>query len=590
MIDMLTKLAKYFILLLIIASVDLSAQIQVIGLDELEVSIETNTTDSTQTVSSITEELLNDLYQASYLVAQIDSIVPTEADTLIYVSSGPKINWTIPTMDSAILDVLDTKRFIRPDSIWTANEYIAWRSKVINYLAENGHPFAVFQLEDIFLSGDTLYSHLRIEKGPFVQVGKIESHYDIGINPGLLAQLLRMPAGTMFQWSAIKGLDEKVGTLPYLELSQPSRLSFEDGEAVVTMFLKRKKASTLNLLLGLIPASNIPGNSPGNDLTLTGLADVHTQNLLGKGELFSFKFERLLAQTQTIDLSVEIPYIGGLPFGLAADMNQNRRDTSFNWVSGELGFSSFLGGTQYIELFVGWEESNIIQVDEGFIISQRVLPNTLDTRARNYGVELNFNRLDLPLNPRKGYELMSKSTFSRKAILPNTAITALRDVNQPEFDFSELYTDELLAERWMFRQELEGSLFFPVRKRGVIRYGALGAYQYADRSILRNEQWIIGGNSTLRGFNEGFLFADSYLVQTAEVRFILDRNSYLYSFADIARLWSANRFNDYLGIGIGLTFEVSTGIFGISVAVGKINDSPFDFSSPKIHFGFVNQF
>ena len=61
----------------------------------------------------------------------------------------------------------------------------------------------------------------------------------------------------------------------------------------------------------------------------------------------------------------------------------------------------------------------------------------------------------------------------------------------------------------------------------MIRYGALG-HQYADRNILRNEQWIIGGNSTLRGFNEGLLFADSYLVQTAEVRFILDRNSYLY--------------------------------------------------------------
>ena len=62
------------------------------------------------------------------------------------------------------------------------------------------------------------------------------------------------------------------------------------------------------------------------------------------------------------------------------------------------------------------------------------------------------------------------------------------------------------------------------------------------------------------------------------------------AFSDFARLWTDQTFTDYIGAGLGLSFEVQTGIFGISLAVGKLGESPFDFSSPKVHFGFINQF
>ena len=99
-----------------------------------------------------------------------------------------------------------------------------------------------------------------------------------------------------------------VPNLSYLEQTRAARLSFEDGEAVVTLFLKQKKSSSMNLLLGLIPS----GGLPGARLTLTGLADINTQNMLGKGEFLSFKFERLLAQTQTVDLNISFPAQLGL--------------------------------------------------------------------------------------------------------------------------------------------------------------------------------------------------------------------------------------------------------------------------------------
>ena len=45
-----------------------------------------------------------------------------------------------------------------------------------------------------------------------------------------------------------------------------------------------------------------------------------------------------------------------------------------------------------------------------------------------------------------------------------------------------------------------------------------------------------------------------------------------------------------VGIGAGLNFETGAGIFGISTAVGKTRDIPFNLRNAKIHFGFISVF
>jgi outer membrane translocation and assembly module TamA len=53
---------------------------------------------------------------------------------------------------------------------------------------------------------------------------------------------------------------------------------------------------------------------------------------------------------------------------------------------------------------------------------------------------------------------------------------------------------------------------------------------------------------------------------------------------------SYNFSNSYLGIGLGLAFETKAGIFNISYAVGKQDNSSFSFRAAKIHLGYVNFF
>jgi hypothetical protein len=65
-------------------------------------------------------------------------------------------------------------------------------------------------------------------------------------------------------------------------------------------------------------------------------------------------------------------------------------------------------------------------------------------------------------------------------------------------------------------------------------------------------------------------------------------------FGDIA--YTQNNVNNTntnslpIGTGIGLTLETKAGVFGLSYAIGKLPQNPFNLRSAKIHFGYVNYF
>jgi hemolysin activation/secretion protein len=113
-------------------------------------------------------------------------------------------------------------------------------------------------------------------------------------------------------------------------------------------------------------------------------------------------------------------------------------------------------------------------------------------------------------------------------------------------------------------------------------------------AIYRNELFQIGGYKLLRGFDEESIFASSYAVATAEYRYLIGLNSFLFSFVDLG--FAANKSvyadskNSFLGAGLGLAFETKAGVFNISYAVGKRDDVKFNIRQAKIHLGYVNYF
>lgn len=113
-------------------------------------------------------------------------------------------------------------------------------------------------------------------------------------------------------------------------------------------------------------------------------------------------------------------------------------------------------------------------------------------------------------------------------------------------------------------------------------------------TIYKNELFRIGGLRTLRGFDEESIYASSYVIPTLEYRFLFEKNSNIFLFAEGA--WYENhsvnsRYDDIpISVGAGINFETKAGIFNLSYALGKQQGNSFDLRIGKIHAGLTALF
>ncbi|CAL6315342.1 unnamed protein product [Bathycoccus prasinos] len=106
----------------------------------------------------------------------------------------------------------------------------------------------------------------------------------------------------------------------------------------------------------------------------------------------------------------------------------------------------------------------------------------------------------------------------------------------------------------------------------------MSAIQELDRT-LEEFQLFRADPGDPRGFNEGLLFADAYLVDAVvQVRYLLDQNAYLFAFSDIAYVMDwIQTFTDYIGVGLGLSFEVQTGVGNQPSSLVNLENHPLIF-------------
>jgi outer membrane translocation and assembly module TamA len=237
--------------------------------------------------------------------------------------------------------------------------------------------------------------------------------------------------------------------------------------------------------------------------------------------------------------------------------------------------------------------TNLLTVDTARIKATNQLPQYLDVSSTNLGVEYQYNGTDYRFNPRKGNELSITVSGGLRKIKENSTITTLtKDAAGRPYDYSSLY-DTLQLNSYLIRSKLVAAHYFKMGRRATIK-GALNGGLIQTQDAFKNEIFQIGGYRLLRGFDEESIYATHYAVLTAEYRYLIGLNSYLFAFTDGG--WAKNNSftekvsHTYFGTGLGLAVETKAGIFNISYAVGKTDETTLNFRQSKIHFGFVSIF
>ena len=533
------------------------------------------------------------LQAKGYATASADSInfSPGSATLKLYVGE----TWRWASIDTRHIDpalLAAVAWYPRTFSRRTLDfaQYQARQQQLLDYLENNGYPFAKVSLDSITLhAGDEVSARLKIDKGPLYRIDSIRVFGTAKISSDFLQRYLNIPNGSIYRKDRLKAISKKLLELPYVQEVQPWNLTMLGDGSVVNLYLKPKKNSQINALVGFLPS-----NDPvlGNKLLVTGEATINLKNALGNGETMLLNWQQLQQSSPRLDLLYQQPYIFHSAFGVNASFDLYKQDSSYINVNLLAGLLYSLSPNQNGSVFVQEASSSLLNVDTLEVIASHTLPSEADINAVSIGMTYDLNTTDYRFNPRKGNELIFLGSAGTKTVKENPQIAQLKDPNDPGFSFSSLY-DTVQKHSYEFLVKLAAAHYFQLTRTSTLKLGVNGGI-FSSPNTYRNELFMIGGYRLLRGFDEQSILASQYAVSTLEYRYLVGINSFLFTFLDAG--WAKNevpgfRLNEtYLGTGLGMAFETKAGIFNISYAIGRTGSAAFDFHDAKIHLGYVSFF
>ncbi|MBP7184462.1 MAG: BamA/TamA family outer membrane protein [Saprospiraceae bacterium] len=537
---------------------------------------------------------INKLRTVGYLQSSLDELEKQSDSLILYkIHVGKKYDKIKLYFSEESKKQLTRNRLIK--NYYTPKEVVNIQKEMLTLWENNGYPFARVWLED-FQEDSTgiLSAHVLEKTGGFYKIKDINIAGDSKITPTYLYNYLGVKPNQVYSQEKILNIKNRINELSFLEESKDATVNFQSGgETTIKLFLKKKKASRFDFLIGILPNTNPdPLVAIKKKLIITGNITAEFLNTFGAGERFYLEFQQLSPGTQRLNVNARYPYLLQLPFGLTGELQLYKRDTTFLEVNYEFGIQYLLEGGNSVKVFWERKSNTLLSVNAAQIISTKKLPSSSDVDNNFFGLEANYSRLDYKNNPRKGWSTYCRVAAGIKTINKNQQILSLSDPANPDFKFASLYdTLKLRGTAWRMMAHL--SYYQGISKLIVMKLSTYQGLVLSDQQLYKNEQFRIGGNKLQRGFDEESVFADAYHLLGLEVRFITGKNSFLYTFFDGGYIHDAvivGGYQSVYGFGVGTSFETKSGVFGVSYALGVRDNNKLDIKAAKIHFGYISYF
>ena len=550
--------------------------------------------DSLSLIENLKNTIAN-LHNDAYLAASIDTVIWRDTVAQVDLQPGPQYEWTSlanGNVEAVFLEQIGFRERLLDGKPFNYSQLIKIQEKLLNYAENNGYPFASVWLDDIVVAEGKIGAKIFMEKSRLIFFDKIKIFGNAKITTRYLENYLGIKNGELYSRDKVLKIKSRLRELPFVVEKQNATVTFSGDQATINLFIDKKNASRFDFLVGLQPGnqSTGPNNPDVRTFQLTGTFNADLNNQFGRGEKIYAEFQQLRPQTQELNIALAYPYILDTPFGADLKFDLYKRDTAYLDVISDLGIQYLFEAGTYLRVFWNRSITNVLSVNEALILQSRQLPSILDINRSSFGVEYQIQKLNYRFNPSKGWMLNVRGGAGLKRIDKNNKILELAT---NEFNPETLY-DTIDLQSFQYQLSGQAAYYFPLSRRTVLKTGIRGGYIIADSPVYQNEQFRIGGNRILRGFDEESIFVTNYAVATLELRLLLGQNSYLFAFGDLGyteniRVDQRN-FDRPAGMGAGITFETKVGLFGFSLAVGKQQNTGFDFRSVKTHFGYVSLF
>ncbi|MEI7965143.1 MAG: BamA/TamA family outer membrane protein [Chitinophagaceae bacterium] len=525
-----------------------------------------------------------------YPAASVDSMMIGESSAAIKLFLGKQYQWIRLSPGVIEKKALTESGFMEKHfagKLLNMQQLQLVQQRVLLFYERNGYPFAEVFLDSIHLDENKMEAVLGSRKGPLYHIDSIRVMGKAKISNRFLQRYLNIPKGSIYNRDKLEQVSTRILELPYVQEMQHNNITMLGTGSILNLYLAPKRSSQANFLVGFLPANGQTGK-----LQLTADVNLNLKNALSAGETILVNWQQLQVKSPRLNLGYQQPYIFNSAFGIDFNFNLFKKDSTFLQLNAQLGLQYIVSAHQTGKVFMLWQNSFLLGtgVDTNQVIATKRLPPNIDVSAVNLGVDYEWNRTDYRLNPRTGNEFMLTASAGLKNVKKNSDILNIKD---PSFNYASLY-DSVKSKSYQFRIKLSAAHYFPIGKQAAVKT-AVHAGIFNSQQIFRNELFQIGGYRLMRGFDEESIYATQYAVLTAEYRYRLALNSYLFGFVDggwaKAKYQAVNRTNTFLGTGLGLAFETKFGLLNISYAIGKRDDVTFNIrEASKIHFGYINYF
>ncbi|KYG83788.1 BamA/TamA family outer membrane protein [Roseivirga echinicomitans] len=521
-------------------------------------------------------QLIKTLHSDGYLLARTVSRSKVNNELRLQVLVGGKFTWlklSSGNVENSLLRRSGHKQTQFEEKPFRFNQVARMEKSLLSFAERNGYPFASLKLDSLRIEENQIGASLNLDLGPLILFDSLDIKSDFALKARFLGNYLGIVQGSPYDQRKIDYLGQRLRNLPYLRLSEASSLTFQNSEATVHLKVQKRPVNQIDGIIGFLPNSN-----KSNGLLITGQVDIDLLNPFGSGKKIGLHWQKLSEETQNLNLLYAHPNVLGSPLNFDFAFDFLKQDTLFTKRIFDLKIGYNLSGNSFLNAFSSSEGTNLIGTPK---ITNNELPAVVDFDLTSYGLGFDWNNFDDPFLISKGTGLSLRASTGNKKISRNVGLPSA--VYQG-VDLKTLqYTFDLNFQNYL---RLKNNFVLVNKLRGGLK---------ANDQLFRNDAFRLGGLKTIRGFNENFFFSTKYALATLEGRLLFDESSYLLLFSDLAYLrgeFKTSPTSDWaLGLGAGLSFATSSGVFNFIYALGSSQSTGhFNFNQSKIHFGYIARF
>lgn len=494
---------------------------------------------------------LDSLQKNGYYTLTIDSI----KNEKIYLNKGKNYQ---------TIWVKNNDLFENKNDYFPTNNLDSILNKLAKTNINEGYPFAQIKLVPNGFQQSEQRIELLLNKGKQRTIDGVKLIEYEKLSKGYLRHGLNIKNGEIYSEQKLASISTLMQQTNYIaEVQQPQTL-FKPDSTIVYLYPKKISSNYFDGVLGF-------GTDDNGDFKLNGNVQLSLNNVFNSLEEIRLNWIGTANKNTSLNISVKVPYLFKSPIGSETNFKLFKQDSVFVNIdfSERLFYQLNLNSTIGVSGMV--QSSNFLLEDDSY------LKSSYDDYSKT-GIGLSYNYfLKHPFRLMEGKSMLDVEVNSIRKKEKNFSWTEEIDnktVNQIEIGLKTFRLFELTDKHYI--------------KTGAEFRGLLTK----DDDFSENELYRIGGFGSFRGFNEESITANMYGFLNVDYRFVPSEAFYIGLFADYGFIDNkrANLNTSLLSFGTGISFLTKMGIFNLSYAVGKTDETSFDFKESKIHFGILSQF